>query len=256
MTRVGNDQGLPRFWHMHGSGRADDYMLRLSKAKPPRFRIRNKDEVLNAFAAEPAFIGQGPTEIRVVSNCPAPVFEVTAEDYHPSIVLLGPDFYSRALREALDLQPDQVQYVQVDTARCAKAFQAQDYRLAHVLAIGDVLDLPASGYEFGPGLGWDGTPVEAWRPRQLPPTPLEPLRYAPLTFVLREDAVAPSPLFVSRWSGHLMISDERAQQVLDAGLDDVQFQDITHHDPQGRTVRLKTRDGAQVVDYRSYSDTH
>ena len=241
---------------MHGSARADDHMLRLSKAKPPRFRIRNKDELHDAFAAGPAFVGPGPAEIRPLSSCPVPVFEVTAEDYHPSIVLLGPDFYSRALREALDLPPDQVQYLPVDTTRCVEPFRAQDYRLAHVLAVGDVLDLPASGYEFSTGLGWDGTPEEAWRPRQLPPTALEPIRYAPLTFVLREDVNVPSPLFVSRWSGHLMISDELAQKILDAGLDDVQFQDITHHDPQGRTVRLKTREGAQVVDYRTYSETH
>lgn len=256
MKKDRNGADLPRFWHMHGSAKLDDYMLRLSRAKPARFQIRNKDEVLDAFAAEQAFFGEGPVEIRALSVCPVPVLEVTADDFHPSIVLLGPDFYSRALRDALDLQPDQIQYLQVDATRCVKPFQAQDYRLAHVLAVGDVLDLPASGYEFGPGLDWNGNLTEAWRPRQLPPTPLEPIRYAPLTFTFREDATAPSPLFISRWSGHLMVTDALAQKVLDAGLDDVQFQDITYQDPKGQTVRLKTRDGAQVVDYRSYSESH
>ncbi|ALV09191.1 zinc metallopeptidase [Roseateles depolymerans] len=256
MNEHPNEADLPRFWHMHGSARLDDYMLRLSSAKPPRFRIRNKDEVLDAFAAGPAFVGQGPIEIRALSGCPIPAFEVTAEDYHPSIVLMGPDFYSRALRDALDLPPDQIQYLPVDTTRCVRPFRAQDYRLAHVLAVGDVLDLSASGYEFGSGPGWDGHPIDTWRPRQLPPTPLEPIRYAPMTFTFREDATAPSALFISRWSGHLMVTDELAQKVLDAGLDDVQFQDITHHDPRGKTVRLKTRDGAEVVDYVSYSRSH
>ncbi|MBB3196188.1 hypothetical protein [Roseateles terrae] len=92
--------------------------------------------------------------------------------------------------------------------------------------------------------------------QQLPPTPLEPIRYAPLTFTFREDATLYSPLFISRWSGHLMVTDELAQKVLDAGLDDVQFQDITYQDPEGKTVRLKTRDGSQVVDYRTYSESH
>lgn len=129
--------------------------------------------MLDAITAELAFVGQGSVEIRPLSVFPVPVFEVTAEGFDPSIVLLGPDFYSRALREVLDLQPDQIQYLQVDATRCVEAFRAKDYRLANVLAVGDVIDLPASGYEFGPGLDWNGKLIGASTGKALHPQPFK-----------------------------------------------------------------------------------
>ncbi len=248
-----NEKKIP-FWHMHGSAKIDQYMISLMNRKPPRFKLINKLELFDIFEGGNILYGDGPEKINKINSPIVAAFNVTAEDYHPSIIPLNiANLYSSELISTLDLNDDVIQYFDIDSSKCAKPFKDKNYKLAHILTIGDVIDLEASGFEPYNEPSKDGAVIQKWRYKTLPPTEREPLRFQTVHFKFLTTPPASPSIFRARWGGQVMVSDDMADKIIQSGLKDIHFQDITFIDPEQKNVRLKTLNGIEIVDYREYS---
>ncbi|MES2888228.1 MAG: hypothetical protein V4739_09455, partial [Pseudomonadota bacterium] len=134
------------FWWMHASAKSFDHIIKLSDSKPPKLRYENHHAVAQSFDPQPSFIGSELRSFRKALNCPPARFKATSREAYPSILWYSLSFYSGRLREALGLDEEAVQYLPIDAAECYANFQFMDYRLAHVLQIGDPFDLERSDF--------------------------------------------------------------------------------------------------------------
>ncbi len=247
MKKLANDNA-PKFWHMHASGKAGNEALRLMKGKSPKLAFQNKYEIISYISSYQFFYGPGPTRIPQLESCPTPIFKSSAKSFSPSIVFSNPDLYSKRFRDALNLSRKEIQYIDIDFSESTDLFIENDYKMAHILCVGDVFDLEASGFEQYDTLDEGGGNIVGWRPKTANGIPI----IGAIRFVFRENPSIPSGLFYSRWTGQLMATDELAESVIQSGIDDVHFQDVTFVDPEHKLVRLKSADGIHIVDYESF----
>ncbi len=234
-----NTSDTTQFWWMRAESTNADKILRLERSKPPKFSFVNRQEIFDAFLKEGAF---GKRSNRPAQQAPQAIFKVSSDSVTPSILWGSLSFFSTSLREALGLEKDCVQYLDVDASQCHPNFKAMDYKLAHFLQRGDAVDLEASDFEFYSQSAPDGSLEEGWRPnREMQ------LKRLPIKIIFKENFVPPAPLFIQNRHEMLLATDELASRVLNSGITDVTFQDICYVDPTFQSIRVKTTEGAEIL---------
>lgn len=156
-----------------------------------------------------------------LSSAPTARWRCTEPGFAPDLVFEGELFASRQLRAAMALPDDTVQWLPVDCSDCPQAMRDADYRLMNLLAFANPMDRQRTAPpEFTDVTLPDGSWTFVWSA-----DPWQPGRPMPHLF-WRKNFVPPAPLFrVPGWSMTLA-TEELAERVMRAGLDDVVFIDM------------------------------
>ena len=155
------------------------------------------------------------------SRVPIPRLRVTDPTFDVNIMEIGGfRFASARLRRVLDLDDRTIRYRPVDASLSVPEVQALDYAAFNVTPIGNPFDPDRMKGEVRPARQLDGSLKDDW---VLDNEWL--LKGAEVYF--RADFVPPAPLFRATGSQWIFATDDLAERVMRAGIDDVLFQDIT-----------------------------
>lgn len=190
---------------------------------PPRIAIHNADAVIEYLENDWETTIEEPGTGRRLLDPPPPTIElaVTEPNFAPDVFIHETFYISAALREAMALDSDDVQWFPVDARRSTPEVRAKRYCMMHATRQADPID-----YARSEGVWLDlrdpwGEPYRVWQAQ----APGGEARRARM--VWRDDFVPPAPLFSCLTGGDL-VTDDLAERVRAAGLDGVVFRDATN----------------------------
>lgn len=183
-------------------------------------RIPNED-VQFEFAqdvVQPLIERVGPGGMVRIATAPPPLqLVITEPEIAPHYFNIGFEFVSADMRAAMALADDDVQWFPVDATGSTSEVVARDYRVLHVVHYADPFDRGTSDGGGQPYYRRDGTVEQRWDLRLPDP------RLGPIKVGFRSDFVAPAPLFRTVPAGWTLVTDDVAERVGAAGIDDVRF---------------------------------
>lgn len=215
-----------RLW---GFGPSIDVMQRtadLATGRPPALEWLNRDDfsdfVSGRGEATDAFgLPLGQVAGVDLADAPMAKWRCVDPDFAPDLIFEGALFASRRLRDAMALDRATVQYLPIDCSECPPAMRGADYSLVNLLVFANPLDrartepaefadvaLPGGGSTFV----WTAPP---WQPGRPVPRHL-----------WRSDFAAPAPLFRVPGISWTLATDDLADRVMRAGLEEVAFMDV------------------------------
>lgn len=226
---------MTKLWMMTSDLAVGDTLLELQSAvDPPSFAMDNI-EVLSDWSNR-AFAESltAPSGADFVPDPPPEPLRLrlTEPGIAPNYIDLGFRLVSAKARAAMAADAH-LNWFPVDTRESSDEVQAQDYMLMSVKrsaaavdvdrSDGRIVDRPA---EFGL------PPRQVWDPGQSGP------HQAPTAFHWRVDIDPPAPIFCERLTQMLLVTDEFADRVIEAGITDIAFVD---QENDGVRTGLRTR---------------
>jgi hypothetical protein len=181
-------------------------------------------------------------------ECPPKAKIVTSEKkFNPNIIAEKPEFYSEKIRNSLKLDHEQVRYIEINDESCHENFRAMRYNLAIPLIVGDPIDLENSDFEYFEEVLPNKSIQISWRPK----IDLV-MKRQPIKITYKKDFTLPSDYFVEKFLGQIFVSDSLANKILEADLKDVFLQDPTYQKEKPNTVRVKTKNGTELIDLTTH----
>ena len=217
MTTAAGDAS--RLWLLTMSAELGEEVLRLSAMEA----ARSHREHLGASSNDEAVR-------RPMASPPAIRLRITEPGFAPDYLDLGFSLVSRRAREAMELGPAEVQFLDVDATACTTEAVAKDYRALLPLRTGDPLDPATSDGGWREVHRLDGQVDRLWRLRT--PTP----DAGPLRIGWRDGFVAPGPLFVAPGPGWLLATDALAARMQATGLVGPAFIDLRNDGTRSLTA--------------------
>jgi hypothetical protein len=234
-----NKQTKTKFWWMHAEATQAEKILRLENLKKPTFYFANR----LALSKDGLQHFKESWEVTKIKRPVTPVLKVSNKTINSNILWTSQLFFSKILRDAIELKDDCIQYIDIDSSESHPNFQLMDYKMAHILKVGDAIDLDASDFEKYSQIDIvTGLKDEGWRANIEMQMKMQPIRIC-----FKENFDPPAPLFTLKWHDSLLATDELADRVLNSGITDVTFQDICYIDPEFKSIRVKTKDGIQIL---------
>lgn len=206
----------------------------LSLRVPPAFAILNRADLLDHAAQVRGGehgVSEPGTGAAAWLTRPVPQLLIDDPAFAPNYFHEGQIYVSRAFREAAGLPAAAVAFGPVDTSRCSNLAKSRDYRTLDVLSSSDPVDQVRSDGEWVPWIDDHGEIAQRW---ELSGGPLRP---SPRV-AFRLDFVPPAPIFHTDQLG-LLVSDDVADRMMRAGLDDVVFVQVEGE--RGRTEIIYRR---------------
>ena len=207
-------------WQIATGFRAHDLMYRLIDAVPPKFTWTNLQDLNNVTFDS---IGQHAdhefweTSSLAFSLIPTPRLRVTDPRFTPDYFQFQAyPVVSLSLRRLLDLNDRVVRYRNIDTTLCIPEVQALGYSLVDVIQYANPFDPNRTSGQVRDVRQSDGSLRREWV-----------VDYAVgVECYFRDDFVPPAPLFRGTGTLWTFATDELAERVMRAGIDDMLFQDI------------------------------
>lgn len=195
---------------------------------PHRFPLQRLVEQCAFTNASEVFQAFTPIGQQLHTPPPTPRLRLMIEDFDVDCFQWeGLTLVSERLRDALALEPEEVQYFAVDSTQCATLPKSMDYKIMHICVTDDVSDRNASDFELV-RLNDDE-----------PPMPL-----IVRSIKLRPDVKPLYPLFRDRFFlGYRLCTDELALRVLRSGCSGVRF--IHLYDVDEPRPRVRGIEGIQ-----------
>lgn len=219
------NDATPRLWTMRPSDDVSKQAHHLSiDSDPPRLYIRNADTFVDYLENDWATTVHDLATGRCYLSPPPPLIELTIveEGFAPDLLIHETLFVSASLREAMAFEADDVQWCPVDTRWSTAAVQAKDYKMLHPTWIADPIDRARSEGIWFDTAGPEGETGRLWV-LQAPEG-----EYRPARVRLRDDFVAPAPLFNVVALGTELVTDALVERVRRAGLPGIAFENVTH----------------------------
>lgn len=209
----------PALWSMNEAPESAEEHFRIADRHLSRSLIVNRDRIndrLQLEAERDPAASFDEIELRLLSQTPMPILVIGEPGYAPSLFFEGFIYVSRHLRDVFGLPPGVVHCQSVDASGCAEPARSAGYTTFQPICVADPIDQERSDGEWIDVLGRDGGPDRMWMPLGGPTRP------AP-RIVLRPDFRPPAPVFRQPNGGPPIVTDEIAERVLRAGVDDVVF---------------------------------
>jgi hypothetical protein len=154
-------------------------------------------------------------------GAPTPRFACTDPTFAPDLIFEGELFASRRLRDAMALDKGVVQWLSVDCTKCPPTMQAADYQLMNLLVFANPMDRerssPPSFYDV---VLPDGDTTFVWTARPYQPGgPVPRVKWHP-------DFTPPAPIFRVPGLPWVLATEELADRIMRAGVDDIIFTDL------------------------------
>ncbi len=244
---------MANLWGIFASLSKESALRKLRNTKPEKFTLLN-DHALGAHfsaindATRATAVAQNSNpkltfDDRWFDQCPVPELSINDNKFWmnwidwPTFAELK--LVSAKLRDVLALSSEQVRYHPVDMAACSAKVQAIDYRRLQVLQSSFSLDINRSdGYwrdltrsdeneaNWVVGFAYEEASLITQRFPKIP------------KIQFKENFVPPAPLFYCKHLNVILVTDELAGRIVNAGIDDVVFVDYTN---DGTEPDLKTR---------------
>lgn len=228
-----------KLWWMIPTIASQERVDKLATRKKPQVGFVNDDELHEFRHGSPGTLPEARPDgiflpVENWSAMPTPRLFVRTSDFQPNYFWLGLKLVSDHLARTVALGPEQVQYIEADCSECPTSVQDMGYKAINVLACANPIDRERSGPGRFVDIETPGGPTYAYvSNRQSPFDPVDRIYW-------REDFVPPAPLFCVPNSGWLLATEELAERVTRAGIDDVAFLDVTNDGT--RTDKLISRD--------------
>lgn len=233
---------MPILWSLIPDIGTAERLFRLMDRRPQRFQVLNEAERFGLHAAlmeRHPDLPPGALDALWFDAAPPPVLEGTEPGFAPDYVWVnGLRLASARLLEALALGEGVLRTRPADASRCAPAMRDAGYAEFHVVPEADPFDRArTSAAVLAPFLP-DGRVNPGWVPDSAnsgPNAPVPVIRW-------RDDFVPPAPLFRVPGHGWLLTTDDLAERVGRAGIEDVAFQGVAD-DPPPHDVLLRVPGG-------------
>jgi len=217
-------------WAISETSASAEERFLLSTATPPRFLVENRGEMLDYYEAllvDNPSLDYQELEALEMEMPILPRLMMTEPAFTPNYMHEGLVYVSGALRAAMSLPDDAVDYRPVDLTKCCESARAKAYMTLEVVHSAEPFDREQSDGVWVDAVGRDGRSSRRWEligggPND--PTP---------RIVFSGEFVPPAPLFRALGTGWLMATDDLAQRVMHAGISDVMF--IKRDGERGRT---------------------
>lgn len=213
-------------WTLSSSLDATRAINRLMDEHPPAYEVRAQQYSLTQ-SQQDFFNGNLPNSaIGIVCPWPdellglPPVMIIRAKEFPFDFVEQGGPFFSRRLRETLDLEPSIVQYLPVDVSLSEAEARTRDYKRVSPLAYQAVVDLDRSEVIRMPidQLGRPG-PERVVAVRRV---------------ALRTDFTPEYELFFDPHDQRIYVTDNLAARVVEAGFPEIAFRHPETGEPRSR----------------------
>ena len=218
----------PPLWRMHQSFATAEALFKLRRRHPPGFvepsteaafehalAVREANPTLSEKALEPLF----------AAHVLSPSLQIVSATFAPHLIEGTYTYVSRDLRDAMALSPDVVNYRPVDTQLCVGPSARRAYAIIEPAMSADPVDHLASDPQ--PCRWLEGEAGGQWHPVVDPNAPARRIR-------LRGGFTPPAPLFAMAGpiGGGLVVSDQLAEGVIAADIDDLIFLKIDNEHGQ------------------------
>ena len=192
---------------------------------PPGFEWLNSDQIAKVdrtLIEEPGGYEFWQRPSLGFAQIPTPKLSVSDSSFGLNLLTLGVyTFSSSRLRQIFDIGGCDVKYRPVDTSQSVPEVQALGYTAFDVIPFGNPFDPERMLGEMRPVRQLDGSFKNEWVMDWANRMAKSPEVY------FRDDFVPPAPLFRATGSLWIFATDDLAERVMRAGIDDVLFQDIT-----------------------------
>jgi hypothetical protein len=216
----------PRYWLIGASSDVIERSVELEDRKPPALIVdHDRDAHLRDLEARRS------QRVANVAGVLGPIdpstwvpmtLTIKDDSFAPDFMSQRAWFVSRRLREVMALPGHVAQYLPVDSSACHSAAREQDYRVMDAFAVQDAIDPEGSEIVYTDYPETDGTVS-----RQV--------LYVK-TIVWREDFVSTVPIFRDPRDQRFFATDAFAAKVLQAGIADMVFQDVSSERAQSEVI--------------------
>lgn len=226
---------MTKLWMMTFDLAVGDTLLELqSSADPPTFALENFEALADWSTQVLADSLAAPLGSEYVPAPPPEPLKLRLAEpgIAPNLIDMGFRLVSAKARAAM--QADEfLSWFPIDTSASSPEAQAQDYKLMHVKRSAVAVDAERSSGRIVDRPAEFGLPArQVWDPVQSGPG------HPPSAFHWREDIEPPAPIFCERLTQMLLVTDDLARRIIEAGIEDIAFVD---QENDGSRAELRMR---------------
>lgn len=231
---------MAKIWMIGSTLRGLQIFENATIPEPPTWQLLNRGPLLaEADQVKQTYPEHEWWEVNTLmfATMPMPVLRITAPGFDLDFMRYSIfDFVSARARAAFALGDDVIRYRATDTTQSTPDVQRQEYCAFAPVQFGNPYDPDRMPGDVRDVRQPDGTLKREWVLDWFG-------KYAsrPSEVFLRDDFVPPAPLFRAAGSTTIFATDDFAEQVMRAGIDDIAFTDVTgaFDDPRDRLRHLR-----------------